>query len=199
MSVRKFSSASISSAAIKSSKLWDQETFPGTYESISTAIVDSSGSASVEFSNIPQNYTSLQIRYTARTSRVASAEDIDLQLNLDTANNYSWHILYGDGTSPVVATGASTYRMIVPGVTSANATANFFGLGVVDILDYTNTNKFKTVRSLGGNERNGAGEIMFESGNWRSTSAVTSLKLAPSAGSNFVQYSSFALYGIRGA
>ena len=169
------------------------------YESIASVTVGAGGQANVEFTSISNTYTHLQIRYAARTSRVASAEDIDLQLNLDTANNYSWHILYGDGANPVTAAGASTYRMIIPGVPSANATASFFGAGVVDILDYTSTNKFKTVRSLGGNDRISAGEIMFESGSWRSTSAVTSLKLTPSAGSNFVQYSVFALYGIRGS
>ena len=170
---------------------------PGSFESIATVSVGSGGASNVEFTNIPNNYAHLQIRYTARTSRVATAEDIDLQLNSDTANNYSWHIIYGDGVNPVIATGTSTYRMIVPGVASANATAGIFGSGVVDILDYTSTNKFKTVRSLGGNERNIAGEIMFESGNWRSTSAITSLKLTPSSGSNFAQYSHFALYGVN--
>ncbi len=178
---------------------WGAFSLPSSFESITTTTVGAGGSSAITFSAITSAYTHLQIRYSARTSRVATAEDIDLQLNSDTGNNYSWHIMYGDGVNAVLGNGTSTYRMIIPGVSSANATANIFGSSIVDILDYTNTNKFKTVRSIGGNERNGAGEIMLESGNWRSTNAVTSLTLTPSAGGNFVQYSTFALYGIKGA
>lgn len=170
-----------------------------SYESIATTTVGAGGSSSITFSAITSAYTHLQIRYSARTSRVSTSEDINLQINSDTANNYSWHLLYGDGANFVVNSAATTFRMLVPSVSSANATANIFGSGIVDILDYTNTNKFKTVRSLGGSDRNGAGEMMLESGNWRSTSVVSSLTFTPSAGGNFVQYTTFALYGIKGS
>jgi hypothetical protein len=172
---------------------------PGDFESIATVTVGSGGSASVLFDNIATTWTHLQVRFLARTTRVATSEDINLQLNGDTGNNYSWHIIYGDGTNPVVSAAASTFRILVPSVSSANATASIFGAGVVDILDYKDTNKYKTVRSLGGSDRNGAGEIMFESGNWRNTNAISSLTFTPAAASNFAQYSHFALYGIRSA
>jgi hypothetical protein len=68
---------------------------------------------------------------------------------------------------------------------------------ILDILDYADTNKFKTTRSLTGFDRNGAGSVSFNSGNWRSGSAITSIRLF--AGNNaFAQYSSLALYGIKG-
>ena len=75
-----------------------------------------------------------------------------------------------------------------------------FGFKLIfDILDYTNTNKNTTTRALTGNETNGtAGQaILFSSGNWRNTAAITSILIYPSSG-NFSQYSSFALYGIKG-
>jgi hypothetical protein len=79
----------------------------------------------------------------------------------------------------------------------ANAGTNTFGSIVIDILDYQNTNKFKTARGLGGSDNNGNGEIYLTSGLWRDTSAITSVSLFPGVGTTFNQYSSFALYGIN--
>jgi len=64
----------------------------------------------------------------------------------------------------------------------------------MDIFDYSNTNKFKTSRELGGYDLNGSGGVGFISGNFRSTSAITSIAFA---GTTFQQYSSFALYGVK--
>jgi hypothetical protein len=54
---------------------------------------------------------------------------------------------------------------------------------------------------LGGVDYNGSspvGEIYFGSNLWLSTSAITSLVIVPRTGTNFVQYTQFALYGIKG-
>jgi hypothetical protein len=57
---------------------------------------------------------------------------------------------------------------------------------------------------LAGNDINGTiaslgGQVMLDSGLWMNTSAVTTIVFAPVYGTNFTQYSFFALYGIRGA
>ena len=199
MSVRKFSSASVSSVQPKGSKFWNQETFPGTYESIVTAIVDSSGAASVEFSNIPQNYTHLQIRGTARSARTEPNDYIYLRFNSDSGNNYAWHDLEGDGSSAAAQATASTAQIFTLFITTANSGASMFGAGIIDILDYANTNKYKIVRTLSGNDRNGSGYVVFGSGLWQNTNAVSTITLTNHGATNFQQYSSFALYGIRGA
>ena len=68
----------------------------------------------------------------------------------------------------------------------------------MDILDYTNTNKNKTVRVLQGFDENGSGVVAFNSFLYSTnTNAITSLTLT-SSGTSFAQYSSFALYGIKG-
>ena len=69
-----------------------------------------------------------------------------------------------------------------------------FGTFIVDILDYANTNKYKTMRALDGFDANGSGYAVLWSGNWRSTSAVSTITIT---GGTFAQYSSFALYGIK--
>lgn len=163
---------------------------PGSYESIATVDVGAGGSATVTFNSIPSTYTHLQIR--AISKGAGSTSNATFQFNGDTGANYTYHILYGNGSS-ALATGAGGNTFIYLGTQSA--TASTFSTEIIDILDYANTNKFKTVRSLCGYENNTAGEMGMFSGLWRSTSAVTSIVFTVS--SNFQQYSSFALYGIR--
>lgn len=81
--------------------------------------------------------------------------------------------------------------------TGSTATANVFGAIVLDILDYADTNKYKTTRSLAGLDSNTAGgALQLASGSWRNTAAITSITF--SSGTNFQQYSTLALYGIKG-
>jgi hypothetical protein len=82
--------------------------------------------------------------------------------------------------------------------TLSGDTANIFGENVADILDYKDTNKFKTMRVIYGLDVNGAGEVGLTSSNWRSTTAITSLVITLNTGSNFAANSSFQLYGIKG-
>ena len=84
-------------------------------------------------------------------------------------------------------------------IPAATSTASVFGGIVIDLLDYSNTNKYKTLRSLGGWDANGSGRIILNSGLWgNSGSAISSIDIVTSTGNNFVQYSTFALYGIKG-
>lgn len=160
------------------------------YESIATVTVGAGGSSTITFNSIPSTYTHLQIRAISKGD--GSTANATFQFNSDTGSNYSWHILYGNGSSALAAGGANA-TFIYLGTQSA--TANTFSTEIIDILDYANTNKYKTVRCLTGYENNSAGEVGVFSGSWRSTSAVSSIVF--SLGTNFRQYSSFALYGIK--
>lgn len=168
----------------------------GSYESIATVTVGSGGSSSITFSSIPATYTHLQIRGICKTDRADDNDNVKMQFNGDTASNYSHHILLGTGSSVVAAATANASSILTIAGAAANV-ASVFGSGVIDILDYKDTNKYKTVRTLGGYESNSTGFIALQSGNWRSTSAITSITLAPNIGSNFNQYSQFALYGVK--
>lgn len=170
-----------------------------SYESIATVTVGSGGAASAEFTSIPSTYTHLQIRAIARTNRASNGDWLEIQFNTDTASNYSDHYLAGNGTSASAGGQANVTYMEVNRFPAASSTASIFGVFVTDILDYANTNKYKTIRNLGGNDQNGSGEVHLGSGLWRSTSAITSIKIMPGGGTNLVQYSQIALYGIKGA
>jgi hypothetical protein len=173
----------------------------GDYESIATTTVGSGGSnGSVTFSSIPQTYKHLQVRALTRTDRAADDDASLIFLNSDTTKtNYTLHGLRGSGSAASSFGYASASATGIQQITLGNSTtAQMFGAMVIDILDYTNTNKNTTVRSLGGMDYNGAGFIELVSGVWLNTAAVNSISFQPLNGTEFLEYSSFALYGIRG-
>jgi len=174
---------------------------PPDFESIATVTVGSGGSGSISFTSIPGTYAHLQIRYIADDNRSGvTVNSVGGYFNADnTASNYYWHHLDGDGSSASAGanTGISGLALNFGFSTGANASANIFGVSVVDILDYANTNKYTTMRLLTGADLNGSGTVRFGSGLWKNTAAVTDITILP-VSSTFQQYSHFALYGIKG-
>ena len=123
-----------------------------------------------------------------------------MQFNNDTASNYSTHVLLGTRSGGSgTASGNANQSAALTIIGAGNNSASMFGSGVIDILDYKNTDKYKTVRTLSGYDNNSSGFSVIYSSNWRNTNAITSIKLSPNVGSNFNQYTQFALYGIKGA
>jgi hypothetical protein len=173
----------------------------GSFESIATVTVGAGGSSSVTFSSIPATYTHLQIRNIARTTASQDRDSIKLTFNSDTGSNYARHSLWGSGSAASAYGAASEAYVLLTDFAAASATASIYGAAITDILDYANTNKYKTVRSLGGVDLNAAVTVYdgLNSGLWQNTNAITSITLTPFTGSNFAQYSHFALYGIKGA
>ena len=164
---------------------------------MATVTVGVGGTGTITFSNIPATYKHLQIRGIARSTRAAFASDpLLIKVNSDTTSNYSWHYLVGDG-STISRNGGATQSSMMNYLIANNTASNVFGAFVIDVLDYANTNKSKTFRSLMGVDNNGSGFVALNSGNWRSTSAITSIELTAQNG-DLMQYSSFALYGIKG-
>jgi hypothetical protein len=173
----------------------------GDFESIATTTVGSGGAASVTFSSIPSTYQHLQIRLIARSDRnqIDTLTDyLEMNFNSDTGANYAFHQLLGDGSTASSNAGTSDNYIIVSRISTTTAGASMFGGIVIDILDYANTSKNKTTRSLGGTDQNGSGRIYLNSGLWMDTSAISTIRVKPSSTGNFLQYSQIALYGIKG-
>ena len=169
----------------------------GSFESISTVSLNSS-QATIEFTSIPATYTHLQLRFIARGS-YGSDSGVHIRFNSDTGSNYSRHRVYGENTT-AGSDGSDNNTEMVAG--KIGNVSNIFGAAIIDILDYANTNKYKTIRGLVGHDRNASGGIvLLASGNWRNTNAVTSILLRLddySLGGEWQQYSQFSLYGIKG-
>jgi hypothetical protein len=117
--------------------------------------------------------------------------------NNTTGSNYYTHGLFGNGVSASASAipGSGYSSMVVNGWSSGNAGDRY--ASVFDILDYANTNKNKTMRLLSGYDANGTGAIELTSGVFFLTTAISSIELNLSGG-NLAEYSSFALYGIKG-
>jgi hypothetical protein len=166
----------------------------GDYESIATL---SGSGAGRTFTSIPQTYTHLQLRLYLRDTAASSPSVSFLRFNGDTGNNYTYHYLRGNGTTGSASAVTAQGFMTAPYVPGSTELANNYGCVVIDILDYTNTNKNTTVRSLGGYDNNGSGIISLFSGLWLNTAAITSIQTG-AAGASDDTYSHLALYGIKG-
>lgn len=164
-----------------------------SYESIASW---SSSGTTVTFSSIPSTYKHLQVRFLADLDTADRV--LRMRINgVSSTGTYAKHGLEGNGSS------ASAY-----GVDSSSATWLDVGyvvsaghnpaVAVIDILDYANTNKYKTTRTLAGNDQNGAGLVGLYSGLYMSTSAISSIEFTINGSGNFATGSSFALYGIKG-
>lgn len=169
----------------------------GDFESIAT-VTAGSAVPNIEFTSIPSTYTHLQIRGIVRTTSTGiNSDELFIQFNSDTGTNYSSHELNGNGSTTGSSAKTTTASPRIGLIARNGNTANCFTSIIIDILDYKDTNKYTTIRCLRGWDSNGAGDVGLNSGNWRNTNAVTSIKLLPEA-NNFAQNSSFSLYGIKG-
>lgn len=180
------------------------------YDSIATTTVGAGGSSSVTFSSIPSTYTHLQVRVLAQTNRATyPLDEMKVTFNSDSGSNYAWHNIQTDPRQAypngVVAAGGATQTSIQQLALCSSVVTNGFAGGVLDILDYASVNKNKTLRYFGGTAGSAyvssyITPVGFFSGLWmNSSTAISSITLVPTFGSNFTQYSSFALYGIKGA
>jgi hypothetical protein len=165
-----------------------------SYESIATA--NGTGSSGViTFSSIPSTYQHLQLRWINKSSGSGSYNFVNF--NGDTGSNYANHYLYGDGASALAGADTTQTKINLYGSLVTSTAASVYAAHVVDILDYANTNKYKTLRALGGQDSNGSGVMFLSSGLWQSTAAINSVTITANT-ANFTSASQFALYGIKG-
>ena len=161
-----------------------------SYESIASASgTGSSGTITFDLTGVT-GYKHLQIRYLSKNT--ASGTDAYIQFNSGT-DSVRRHQLLGDGSAAGGSSNAGTAYILL---TSGSSGSSMYGVGVIDILDYTSTTKAKTVRCLSGYDLNGSGLVGLGSALWTSTSAITDISIK-SAGTNFDSNTRYALYGIK--
>jgi hypothetical protein len=154
----------------------------------------SSTSASVTFSNLPQNYTDLVIVASARYTSTNAGQGIGIQFNDNTANDYSSTILEGNGSA------ASSYRVSNTSNGAVGAIANgsqtSYSVVTINVNNYANTTTNKTYVA----RQSGPSFVQGITGLWRSTAAVTSLKILVSGTATAIASgSTFTIYGIKAA
>lgn len=186
---------------------------PTRFESIATVTGLTSGQT-FSFSNIPQTFTHLQLRAISRVSLGSySFSGYSMRVgnsSVDTGSNYSNHRIYTTGNNSVGADASSNASSLDGPFFAAtgNSYANNVAVTILDILNYKDTNKYKTMKMFTAFDNNDSGTsgpgansiafIQYGSGAWRSTSAIDTISFSMGGSAqNSVQH--FALYGIKGA
>lgn len=155
--------------------------------------------ASVTFNNLLQysgEFRHLQLRYTARTDRTAGGTFVSIRFNGDSGANYSYHNLFGTGSSVGSSASGGITRILAGEEVSNSATANTFSGGVIDILEPFSSSKNTTIRALSGHASS-ANSLSMNSGAWFNTASVTSMQLLCWDGTNHMAGSRFSLYGVK--
>ena len=162
-----------------------------TYEKIATNTLGSD-TANVTFSSISGSYTDLVLTVAKLTSTTSSPY-LCFQFNSDTGTNYSATILEGNGTT-ASSNRWSSEPQIYTGYNVASGTSSD-GMVITNFQNYSNSTTYKTTltrTAILGSSFPGTGAVV---GLWRSTSAITSIKIFQNAG-NLNSGSTFTLYGI---
>lgn len=143
-------------------------------------IASASGSSAQFFQlfNIPQTFTHLQIRVTATNPTTGN-----VILNyatgggsIDYGTNYRFHAITGNGSTATSGDSGASATAAVSAYVAGQAASIPLSI-IIDVLDYTNTNKNKVSRSLYGYDLNGSGQVGMYSGLWLNTGAVTGVAI----------------------
>ena len=160
-----------------------------TYIPIATQTLGSSAS-SITFSSIPSTYTDLRLVFSGTT---VSGGNFLVQYNGDTATNYSFTDLYGAGPSAGVTYG-NTQSSIT--LTQAGGMPTTIVMMAFDIFSYASSTNKTCLATYSNNKDSTSGTVELTVGLWRSTAAITSIKIFPGSPYSFASNSTATLWGI---
>ena len=174
---------------------------PNTYDLISTQTLVSSTSTFTV--NLPTGYTDVQLRMSLRSNRSGqTADSILFYVNGDTAGaNYNRIEFYDEsGTlgSELIFGGSMGAQF--GGIPAVNANAMLFANSIVDLPQYTSTNRkvitlYNSFQITGGPTR----YIWHTNLNWTGTAPLTTVSIVSGSASSLVAGSSISIYGIKKA
>lgn len=156
-----------------------------TYIALATTTLGASA-ASITFSSIPATYRDLLcVIYSISDS----ADDIGLQLNGDTGNNYSQVRMLGwsGGTDAQALSGIDRIQV---GYNANGAACST----IIHIMDYSASDKQTTTLSRA--NRLGS-EVVAHAGRWANTAAVNQVLVYGEGSADFKAGSTISLYGIE--
>jgi hypothetical protein len=160
-----------------------------TYEKIATTTLGSATNT-FDFTSIPATYTDLRVVFVG-TETTTGFNHARLRFNSDTASNYSFTYLTGNGTAAASArnTSQTSIRLSDFGLSNTIPSQITF-----DVFSYASST-FKSLLSTFDGDYNGSGLVLRQVGLWRSTSAITTITILNTA-SNFAVGTTATLYGI---
>lgn len=172
---------------------------PATYTLIASNTLSSSA-ASVSFSAIPNTFTDLVLRLSARSSNAGRNDVVNMEFNANSSALYSTTILYGQGGGGGLGSlrnSNATYTRIGYYISGDTTTSSTFGSQEFYIPNYT-ASQNKAISGFGVSENDASvQDLAVTAGLFRDTTAISSIKLTLLTGPNFMSGSSFFLYGIK--
>jgi len=168
---------------------------PANYTLLEKITVGAAGASSVTFSGIPQTgYTDLVLKASPRVTTVNTVDGVRVTFN-GNASSYTNKRLFGTGTS-AISDSFGTSFIYFGSVNASTSTGSVFSNGEMYIPNYTSSNYKSTSADLVQENNITEGYQFLMAGLWSNTAAITSITLTPDSGGNFVQYSTFYLYGV---
>lgn len=148
---------------------------------------------SITFSNIPQTgYTDLVLKISARVNFAGDWVGLLGQFN-SSSSNYFYRRLYAYSGNTVAADSAATFGM----GTGTSTPTGTFGSTDLYIPNYNSTSINKSFNIDGTSVDDSASMLqMLASGLWADSSAITSITITNDVNANFIDGSSFCLYGV---
>jgi hypothetical protein len=157
---------------------------------VSTVTVGSGGASSVEFTSIPQTGKDLLLLVSGRHS--TTTKQLQLRFNSDSASNYSFRLLEGDGANAGIA-GLTANHARIPCSISTD-TANTFGNTAAYVSNYTSSaNKSFSIDGVSENNATTAYQSLLAY-TWANSAAISSIQVLPNSGQTVAQHSTISLY-----
>lgn len=157
----------------------------------------SGGLSTITFSNIPQTFTDLKIFYSARSSYTnpfTAWSGFSTKVN-GSSVNYSGKFVEGNGSNAESLNNPDATQWYFGAVPHPGTTANTHGNGEMYFPLYASSNpKVLAFERVTENNASNSSQS-FYNGLWNDTAPITSIEMVM-AGGNFVEYSTFSLYGI---
>lgn len=154
-----------------------------------------SSTASVTFTSIPQTYTDLVVKTSPRITVANTVGQIEVTFNGSTTS-YTNKRVFGTGSS-TSSDSFGTAFIYFGSVNGSTSTSSVFSSGEMYIPNYTSSNYKSTSAELVQENNITEGYQFLMAGLWSNTAAITSITISPASPDNFVQYSTFYLYGIK--
>ena len=159
--------------------------------------------SSWDVTSIPSSYDHLLVKVSARQDGAYHYVNVYITLNGDTGNNYSHTTIRADSATIETNQNASRANIHYCMTPAASATADTFGAMTIYIPHYANTANFKQMIASSAAENASATDSEWwlnqTAGLWSDTSAVDQITIDAYSTDDFVQYSTFTLYGVTGA
>lgn len=152
-------------------------------------LTTSTATTTVTFSSIGQGYRDLMLVITDITAS-STTTNVAITLNGDSASNYQYVFMYGDGsTAASAAYGGNRLAIAAERTFSTTSKGNV----IAHLLDYSTTDKHKISISRA---NDASGWTLATAARWSNTAAITNFTVNNWGASSWVSGTTFALYGV---